>query len=215
MFVLGITGGIGCGKTTVANILRAHGLEVLDADKISHEVSQKGGSAIDAIIDEFGPEYINEDGSLNRKMMADLVFNNSRALDKLSLIIHEKVFAEMRKIRNKRKQAGAKAIAMDVPVPAKQGFLDVSDQVWVVWSDLEIRLERLEKRGMPKAEALDRISVQLSKDEYLSLADNVILNNSDIKALETKVNELIKSEFHARGIRLSLGYPYLESLENA
>lgn len=213
MFVLGISGGIGSGKSSVADILRAHGLEVLDADKISHEVTKAGGSALSDIIDIFGPEFIDENGALDRAKMADIVFKDSKSLDLLSLIVHRKVFSEMDYKRRLLKEAKVKAVAMDVPVPAKEGFLDKCDQVWIVSSDDELRIERLEKRGIHRDDAIRRISIQLSQEEYASLGDIVIENNGDIRSLETKVIELIKSELISRGIDLSLDYDYCNSLE--
>lgn len=212
MFVLGITGGIGTGKSTVARILKAHGAIVLDADEISRDVTKAGGSALSEIIDVFGPEFIAEDGSMNRKMMADKVFKDSKTLDALSMIVHEKVFAEMSAERQILKQAGEKLLVMDVPVPAKEGFIDVCDQIWVVWADENIRLDRLAGRGMSEAESRRRMKLQLSKEEYFNLGDIIIENNESIKSLEEQVNELIVAELHSRGIDLELGFAYSDSL---
>lgn len=213
MFVLGISGGIGSGKSTVANILRAHGLTVLDADEISHEVTKAGGSALSDIIDVFGPEYIDENGALDRAKMAEKVFKDSKSLDILSLIVHRKVFNKMDYRRKLLREAKVKAVGMDVPVPAKEGFLDKCDQVWIVSSDDTLRIERLEKRGIPRNDAIRRINIQLSQEEYASLGDIVIENNSDIRSLESKVIELIKSELISRGIDLSIDYDYCNRLE--
>ena len=212
MFVLGITGGIGTGKSTVARILKAHGAIVLDADEISRDVTKAGGSALSEIIDVFGPEFIAEDGSMNRKMMADKVFKDSKTLDALSMIVHEKVFAEMSAERQTLKKAGEKLLVMDVPVPAKEGFIDVCDQIWVVWADEDIRLDRLAGRGMSEAESRRRMKLQLSKEEYFNLGDIIIENNESIKSLEEQVNELIVAELHSRGIDLELGFAYSDSL---
>ena len=212
MFVLGITGGIGAGKSTVARILKAHGAIVLDADEISRDVTKAGGSALSEIIDVFGPEFIAEDGSMNRKMMADKVFKDSKTLDALSMIVHEKVFAEMSSEREILKQAGEKLLVMDVPVPAKEGFIDVCDQIWVVWADEDIRLDRLAGRGMSETESRRRMKLQLSKEEYFNLGDIIIENNESIKSLEEQVNELIVAELHSRGIYLELGFAYSDSL---
>lgn len=214
MFVLGITGGIGTGKSTVARILKAHGAIVLDADEISRDVTKAGGSALAEIIDVFGPEFIAEDGSMDRKMMADVVFRDSKKLDILSMIVHEKVFETLNYEREVLKKAGEKLVVMDVPVPAKEGFLDKSDQVWVVWADDELRLDRLAGRGMETAEAKRRMLLQLSKEEYYNLADIIVENNGSIRDLEEKVNELIEAELHARGIALDLGFAYSDSLED-
>ena len=203
MFVLGITGGIGCGKSSVAKILASYGLEVLDADKISHEVTQAGGSALSDVINFFGPEYISEDGSMDREKMSNLVFSNAKSLDALSLIVHKRVFEEIEIRRNKLKKEKHKAVVLDVPVPAKEGFLDQCDQIWVVWTEDKIRLERLAKRGMNRAEAQRRINIQLSREEYENLADHVIENNDSLEVLEEKVKALAMRELQERGIVLN------------
>lgn len=208
MFILGITGGIGCGKSTAAAILHAHGIPVLDADKISHELTQSGGRAIPEIIDSFGPDFIDETGALNRSKMSSLVFNNRKELDRLSLIIHKHVMAEMKKRREDWKKAKEKICLMDVPVPVKDGFLDSCDQIWIIWSDEDIRIDRLKLRGMDENEAKRRMQLQMSEEEYAQLGEHVIMNNGSIRDLEQSLNVLIEKELLGRGIPVQLGFSY-------
>ena len=215
MFVIGLTGGIGCGKSTAAAILAAHGLEVLDADKISHEVTAAGGSAVSEIIERFGPEYIAEDGSLNRRKMAETVFSSRKALDALSLIVHRHVMAEMKRRRERLLKKKVKAVVMDVPVPVKEGFLDSSDQIWVVWTKDALRLERLKARGMEADDARSRMRIQMSEEEYKDLADHFIRNDGSIEELEKNLNRLLEKEVLSRGIPVKKGLVYTESLREA
>ncbi len=208
MFVLGITGGIGCGKSTAAAIVEAHGLALLDADRISHEVSEAGGPAITEIIEQFGPEYILPGGALDREKMADLVFQDRTKLDQLSLIIHRHVMEEMTRRRKRLAKDKVKAVVLDVPVPVKEGFLDSCDQIWIIWADDDIRLERLEARGMEREEAQRRMDIQMTKEEYQALGQELILNNGSIAELETALISLMERELLGRGIPVKSGLVY-------
>ncbi|HHU53317.1 MAG TPA: dephospho-CoA kinase [Clostridiaceae bacterium] len=200
MFVIGITGGIGTGKSTVASLCREAGLSVLDADKISHSVTQSDGIAIPEIIERFGQEYINTDGSLNRAKMSDLVFEDKRALDALSFIVHKHTMKQMGKYLDELEKSGEKIAVLDVPIPVKEGFLDRCNQVWNVTSDQNIRLNRLEKRGLSRGEALRRIAVQMTPEEYSKLADIDIVNNHNFDQLREQVNEILAAELGSRGL---------------
>ena len=201
MFVIGITGGIGSGKSTVAQICAQTGYPVLDADHISRQVTAVGGSALPAIVERFGPGMLAEDGSLDRQKMAKLVFKDRRSLDRLSQIIHQQVLSEMGEGIEKCRQSGVKAIFLDVPIPVKQGFLDKCDQIWVVWSDEAVRIRRLAERGMSEDEARRRIAMQMNDGEYKSLGTHLIENNSDYNDLVRQVSELLSQELGQRGIR--------------
>lgn len=203
MFIIGITGGIGAGKSTVADLMASYGIPVLDADRISHEVTRAGGSAIGEIIESFGSEYIGEDKALDRKKMGDLVFQDKKRLDQLSFIVHRHVMGEIASRVEAYKKKKAKVLVLDVPVPVKEGFLDTCDQIWLVWADTDIRLDRLEKRGMTREEAKRRIDIQMTREEYERLADHAILNNGDREALEKELLSLMEQELLSRGIAYS------------
>lgn len=200
MFVIGITGGIGTGKSTVANLCREAGLSVLDADQISHSVTETGGLAIPEIKEAFGEEYILEDGSLDRKKVSDLVFKNKKALDKLSLIVHHHTLKQMGFYLDQLEKTGIKVAVLDVPIPVKEGFLDKCNQVWNITADKEIRLDRIEKRGMDRADALRRMSVQMTPEQYSELADVDVQNDGTYDELREKVNTLFEKELSPRGL---------------
>lgn len=201
MFVLGITGGIGSGKSTVSGILREKGLMVLDADEISRNVTEPGGKAIPAIAEAFGSRAVNASGVMNRKAVSSIVFSDKKKLDELSSIVHQYVFEEMEDRLEKERQKGTKCVVLDVPIPVKR-FTDMCDQIWVVTCDDEVRLARLSKRGLDKDEAKRRIDMQMTDDEYCSLGDFSIDNSWDMDSLNDKVNKLIKEQLHSRGIRI-------------
>ena len=201
MFVLGITGGIGSGKSTVSGILRDKGVLVLDADEISRKVTEPGGKAIPAIAEEFGPKAIGAGGVMNRKAVSQIVFSDKKKLDVLSSIVHRFVFEEMEEQVRKEKEKGTKCVVLDVPIPVTR-FTDMCNQIWVVTCDKDVRLARLAKRGLDKEEANRRIDMQMSDDEYCALGDYSIDNSWDLESLNDKVERLIKEQLHSRGIRI-------------
>jgi len=201
MFIVGITGGIGSGKSTVSKYLEDKGLPVLDADKISFEVTDVDGSAVEEVASVFGDRAVSADGSMNRKYISDIVFNDRMKLDLLSSIIHKHVFEVMAKRIEEETEKKTKCIVLDVPIPV-QKFVDMSDQVWVVTCDTEVRIGRLIDRGLSRDEAQRRIAMQLTDDEYADLADFKIDNSGDLEDTFARVDELIKTQLMERGIRI-------------
>ena len=201
MFVLGITGGIGSGKSTVSGILAEKGLTVLDADEISRSVTGPGGRAMPEIASVFGNKVVSSNGSLNRRVMSDIAFGDKKKLDDLSTIIHKHVFEQIDEVLAKEKEKGSKCVVLDVPIPVNK-FRELCDQIWVVTCDKDVRLSRLQKRGMDKEEAERRIAVQMTDDEYCELGDHSIDNSWDIEDLKDKVEVLIREQLHERGIRI-------------
>ncbi|MCR5384094.1 MAG: dephospho-CoA kinase [Saccharofermentans sp.] len=201
MFVLGITGGIGSGKSTVSGILADKGLMVLDADEISRSVTGPGGRAMPEIASVFGNKVVTSDGALNRRVMSDIAFGDKKKLDELSTIIHRHVFEQIDEALAKEKEKGSRCVVLDVPIPVNK-FRELCDQIWVVTCDKDVRLARLQKRGMDKDEAERRIAVQMTDDEYCELGDYSIDNSWDIEDLKDKVEVLIREQLHERGIRI-------------
>ena len=202
MFVLGITGGIGSGKSTVAAICREAGLPVIDADELSRQVTASGGAAIPELIELFGSGIVDEKGALDRQKMAKIVFRNRKALDQLSAVVHRHVLDAIREQVDKLASGRQRAVVLDVPIPVKHGFLDLCSQVWVVWADDAIRRERLSRRGMDAEEATRRMSMQMSRDDYVAIADQVIENDGTLDDLKDKVRELLVQELKERGIKI-------------
>lgn len=202
MFVLGITGGIGTGKSTVASICRAAGLPVIDADAIAHEITDHPTETVERIAQALGTHLIDKHGVLDREKMAALAFSDKKALDTLSAIVHEAVVTSIDRRIAEAAAGKVKAIVLDVPIPVKRGFLDNADQIWAVSADESVRLSRLRKRGMSDAEAKKRMSVQMSSEQYNEIASHVIDNSGSLRELENRVHALLKQELGIRGIPL-------------
>lgn len=202
MFVIGITGGIGTGKSSVADIFAGKGIRVLDADEISRQVTGENGAALDEIRLLFGNKAIDSNKSLNRKYVASLVFSDRTKLDKLSAIIHKYVLEKIAVEIDSERNRGTKLIVMDVPIPVKKGFVDICNQIWVISADESIRLDRLTQRGMDHDDAKRRISMQMTREEYEDIADIVIVNDGTKEELVLQVEKIIEKELLERGIRI-------------
>lgn len=201
MFVLGVTGGIGSGKSTVSQYLADKGITVLDADEISRQVTAAGGLAIPAIEEVFGKRAVRDDGSLNRKYVSGIVFKDKTRLDLLSSIIHKFVLDKMEDDIQKLREKGTKCVVLDVPIPVNR-FVEMCNQIWVVTCDEKVRLDRLEGRGMDREDASRRIAMQMTDEEYKELGDHSIDNSGDIESTYKSVDALIERELNGRGIRV-------------
>lgn len=202
MFVIGVTGGIGSGKSTVASIFRSWGIPVIDADQLSAEVTAPHGAALPALAERIGGRIIAEDGGLNRAKLADLIFTNRALRDQVNEIIHTHVLLEMGNQIDELTKKKVKTVVLDVPLPVKEGFLDRCHIVITVASDDEIRIKRLVRRGLSESDARRRMAVQLSQDEYRALADLVIENDGDLEQLAAAVERAVLPELKKRGVKL-------------
>lgn len=201
MFILGVTGGIGSGKSTVSSYLRDKGLLVLDADQISSLVTEAGGIALPEILEVFGPRAINAKGEMNRKYISDIVFKDKTKLDVLSSIVHKYVMDYIAEQCSREREKGTKCVVLDVPIPVRK-FIELCNSVWVVTCSENVRLVRLSGRGMDREDAARRIKMQMSDEEYKKLGNFTIDNSGDISDLYAQIDKLIEEEFHSRGIRI-------------
>jgi dephospho-CoA kinase len=189
VLLVGLTGGIGSGKSTVARVLAAKGAVVLDADAITRELQRPGTDVFDAIVERFGAQVIAGDGSLDRKRLAGIVFRDPAARRDLEAIVHPAVRAESRR-RIEAYDGTDTVVVYDVPLlveASRHGF----DVVVVVDVDPELAVRRLvEERGMAEPDVRARIASQASREERRAVADVVIDNSGAIEELERRVDEL-------------------------
>lgn len=188
MKIIGVTGGIGSGKSTVAQILSTFGGRIIDADSIAKEVVGKGEKALGEIRDQFGPAVINGAGELDRAKLASIVFNDSEKLKALNNITHKYVVERILEDIRRYREDGVPFVILDVPIPVKSGFLDVAHEIWVVSADMETRISRIMNRsGYTYEEALKRIRSQMKDEDYFKIADRIIINNKGIEELRHEV----------------------------
>ena len=193
MKTIAITGGIGSGKTAVSNYLAQLGYTVVDADRMSREMTSAGGKAMPYILENFGPEFVAPDGSLDRAAMRDLVFKDPAKKKLLEEGTTKVVLDDIEKIRREREASGDKALFFDIPLLFETGTEGDYDCVWVVTAPYEIRRERIMKRDGISTEIIDLImDSQQDEDEKAAKADFVILNDGSESELKQKVDELLK-----------------------
>ncbi|GGL10408.1 dephospho-CoA kinase [Sphaerisporangium melleum] len=189
MVKVGLTGGIGSGKSEVARRLAERGAVVVDADKIAREVVEPGTSGLALIVTEFGPEVLREDGSLDRERLGKIVFADSAKLARLNAIVHPRVGERVAELQ--RAAPPDAVVVYDVPLLAENGLAPMYDVVIVVDASDATRLARLTgARGMDEQDALARIRAQASREDRLKIADIVIANEGDLDALEERVSEV-------------------------
>jgi len=176
VLVIGLTGGIGSGKSTVSAALAQRGAEIVDADAIVREQQAPGMPVLAAMVDRFGPGIITADGQLDRQAVADLVFGDAEALADLNAIVHPAVGAEL--VRRLEDAAGRDGVLiLDVPLLVESGRDDMVGTI-VVDTDPDIAVARLvEHRGFTETDARARMARQASRDERLAKADFVISND--------------------------------------
>lgn len=188
--IIGLTGGIATGKSTVSNILKKLNIKVIDADKIAHNVL-KYGDVREQIKDSFGNKVTNEHGEIDRKQLGKIVFEDNEKLRKLESITHPKIFEI---IDYKLKKTEAELVVLDAPLLFETSLDEKVDETWVVYASKEIQIKRLKKRdNLKKEEALDRINAQIDLNKKVKKADVVIKNEGSLKELENKVKKLIKN----------------------
>jgi dephospho-CoA kinase len=186
MILIGLTGGIGAGKSTVSAGLVARGAVLIDADAITRELQQPGQPVFEAMVERFGPQIVQADGTLDRAAVADIVFPDPEALQDLNAIVHPSVGAEIA-ARLQAEAEGDRVVVLDVPLLVESGRDDMVGTI-VVDCDPEVAVARLvEHRGFREADARARIARQVDRAKRLEHADFVIENDGSLDDLEPQI----------------------------
>ncbi len=179
--VIGLTGGVGSGKSTVARIARAQGIAVVDADAIAREVAEPGGEAHEEIVALFGPGYQRTDGSLDRRALGQLVFSNEQSRRRLEALTHPHIVRRMWEQVQEYGLQGHCVVILDMPLLFEMHLDEHCDEVWVVWADVCQRIRRLvERDGLPEQEIRARMGAQLSLEMKRERADVLIDNSGSV-----------------------------------
>ena len=186
---MGLTGGIGSGKTTVARLLAEHGAVVVDADQIARDLVEPGGEALAELVTEFGPRILQADGSLSRAELASLAFSDPRATERLNAIMHPLIRDEA--ARRLNAYPSAPVVVYDMPLLVETGQEDLVDLVVVVDVPEDVQADRAVRlRGLDEDDVQRRMAVQASRDERLAAADVVIDNSADEASTAAQVRTL-------------------------
>ena len=188
MMRVGLTGGIGAGKSTVSRMLADRGAVVIDGDQIARDLVAPGEPALDAIVDRFGPDVLLPDGQLDRAGLAAIVFPDPQALAALDAIMHPRIAQRAADMIEAAERAGTSIVVYDMPLLVENGSADDFDLVVVVHAPIEVRLARLAVRGVPVADARERMSRQASDAERAEVASILIDNGGDEEQLIAQVD---------------------------
>lgn len=192
--LIGLTGGIGSGKSTVSKYLTEKGITIVDADLISRQVVEPGSEALAEIKEVFGDEYILPDGNLDRKKLGKLVFADKSSLWKLNYIMSNRIGEEIHRQINDSK---TEITVLDAATLIEAGYDSIVDKLWIVDADDEVRIGRVMARdGASRQEVMDRMNNQMSREERLNRECTVIDNSADIEQtyanVERALNDLEK-----------------------
>lgn len=190
--VIGITGGIASGKSTVTNFLRKQGFQVVDADAVVHQLQKSSGRLFEALVQHFGQEIILENGELDRPLLASLIFSNPEEREWSRITQGEIIREELATLRDQFAQT-EEIFFMDIPLLFEQDYSAWFDETWLVYVDRDIQVERLMKRDhLSKDEAESRLAAQWHLEEKKDLASHVLDNNRNLDHLLNQVRILLE-----------------------
>uniref|UniRef100_UPI0013BE988C dephospho-CoA kinase n=1 Tax=Carboxydothermus ferrireducens TaxID=54265 RepID=UPI0013BE988C len=191
--VIGLTGGIASGKSTVSRILQELGFAIIDADRIARDILTPGHPAYQKVIDTFGKNILTEDGQIDRAKLGKIVFGNREKLLVLNSITHPEVLKEIRKKIKELTSSGIDWIVLDIPLLFEAKMTSLVDEIWVVYVPEEEQLKRLMARnGFSRDEALARIRAQMPLEEKVKLADVVIDNSGSIESTREQILTILQ-----------------------
>jgi dephospho-CoA kinase len=189
MILIGLTGGIGSGKSTVSSLLAEHGAVIIDADAITRQLQQPGQPLLQELADRFGREILTESGELNRPALASVAFSDPEALKDLNKIVHPAVAKEMDRQMNEVRHTD-KVVVLDIPLLAENPRKGLCGVI-VVDVPVDLAVHRLVTfRSMNESDARARIEKQASREKRLEIADQVIDNSGDMESLARRVGEV-------------------------
>mgnify|MGYP000314586583 FL=1 len=190
--IIGITGGIASGKSTVTNYLRQKGYQVIDADQVVHELQAKGGKLYQALVSWLGSAILNEAGELDRPKLSQLIFSSQENLAKSSRLQNDIIRQEL---ANRRDQLAKieETFFMDIPLLFEQDYADWFDEVWLVYVNPETQIKRLKARnGYSQEEAQQRLASQMKLEDKVPYADFVIKNDGNLEELIEQIDKKLR-----------------------
>ena len=200
MVVIGVTGGVGTGKSTVAKMFEALGAVVLDADQLAHEAMEPKRLAWRRVAETFGPKVLNEDQTINRRALARIVFADPEARRRLEAIIHPQVLRRIKQaLHHLRSMRSVPAVVLDVPLLVEAGAQELVDVLLVVVAPPEVQRERLTKQyGWTVEEVTERINAQMELSAKAALADYVVDNADGLERTRKQVRQLWRQRMSTR-----------------
>ena len=196
MYIVGLTGGIGSGKSEAAKLFAELGAPVVDVDVISHELTTKGQATLKKIAQVFGKDILNSDGSLNRAALRQKVFADSEAREKLEAILHPAIYNKATERLEENASAPYQILAIPLLFESDR-YLKIINRSLVIDSDTKLQIARASKRdGLLEADIQKIIDVQMPREKRNALADDIILNDGSIEELKEKVKQVHEKYIH-------------------
>lgn len=191
MYVIGLTGGIGSGKTTVSDMLRAEGAAIVYADQVGHEVYRPGTPVWEQVVQAFGRQVLTEDGEIDRGKLGQIVFSEPGALERLNAITHPPMRQMMSEKLEELRRKGTPVVVLEAALLIEAAWADLADEVWVTVVDPDEAARRsTERSGLSRQQAEARIAAQLSNAERTKHAQVVIDTNCSLAEVARRVDEL-------------------------
>jgi len=191
MKIIGLTGGIGSGKSTVAQFLAELGAIIIDADKMGHEALKPGSEVRQQVVAAFGRQIVNASGDIDRSRLGEIVFGNAGARERLNRIMHPPLYGMVKARLEECRRQGAGVVVLEAPLLIEAGWQSLADEVWVTVAPETTVLKRLQERsGLSEPESLARIRSQLPSEERLKHADVVIDTDCNPGELKNRVTRL-------------------------
>lgn len=190
MFIVGLTGGIGCGKSEVSRLFSELGVPIVDVDVISHQLTTKGQATLQAIANQFGTDVLNKDGTLNREYLREIVFNNPEARHALEVIMHPAIYEQAMIELNRNKAIPYQILAVPLLFENTR-YQKLINRSLVIDCDSATQIDRASKRdGSSKSQIEKIIAAQIPRETRNQLADDIIINNGSLDELKEKVIQL-------------------------
>jgi dephospho-CoA kinase len=191
MFVIGLTGGIGSGKSTVSDMLRAKGAAAVYADQIGHEVYRPGTPVWDQVVAAFGRQVVGDDGQIDRRKLGQIVFSDAEARQRLDAITHPPMEQMMSERLEELRRQGTRVAVLEAAILIEAGWDHLADEIWVTVVSPEVAAQRsMERSGLSRERAEARIAAQLSNEERLKHAHVVIDTNCSLAEVAQRVDKL-------------------------
>ncbi len=191
MKVIGLTGGIGSGKSTVSEFLAELGAVIIDADKVGHEAFKPDTELWREVVAAFGRQILNSSGEIDRKKLGEIVFGNVESLAQLNQIMHPRMYALVKAQIEEYRQQGVEVVVVEAPLLIEAGWTSLVNEVWVTVAPESTVLRRVRERtGLSEPETLARIHSQLSSEERVKQADVVIDTDCDLDELRARIQKL-------------------------
>ena len=201
MFVIGLAGGIGSGKSSVSTMLKTLGAVIIDADKLGHEVYLPNTEGLKEVVSEFGQDILMSNGEIDRRVLGSKVFGNPEAMSKLNDIVWPKIKQKVTMLIEENSKLDAEVLVLDAAVLIEAGWTSVVDEVWVVTASINQIIERLESRNnISKEQAMSRINSQMTPEQRIEYADIVIENNGSLDELISQVQNIWNKRLSDKGL---------------